>query len=90
MKYQEALEIINNKINAGFMVEFEWVKSGILHSDHFPDKHVGEKLIETEEEAWELARKFASKTKGKCVNIYVIKNNFTPVEKYKLRLIKNR
>lgn len=90
MKYHEALKVINEGLNQGFMVSFEWKDGCILGSDHFPDKHAGEKLIETEEEAWELARKFARKTKGKCVNIYVIKSDFTPVEGYKSQYMENR
>ena len=90
MKYNEALKIINKDLDSGFMVEFEWAHEGMLISDHFPDKCAGEKLLETEEEAWGLARKFAHKTKGRCINIYVIKSDFRPVEGYKLQYIKNR
>jgi len=90
MKYDEALKIINEDINSGYMVAFEWKKGCMLHSDYFPDKHAGEKLIETEEEAWALAKKFADKTKGKVVNVYVVYENFIPVKNYKDRYIKNR
>ena len=91
MKYYEALKIINEGLNPGFMVHFEWKKGGMLYSDYFPDKHAGEKLIESEEEAWELAKRFARKTVGKCVNIYVIKgSDFTPVDGYKNKEIENR
>ena len=91
MKYKEALKIINSDTNPGYMVSFEWAESGILRSDHFPDKHAGEKLIETEKEAWDLARKFATKTVGRCVNIYVIRgDNFTPVRGYEIHKIMNR
>ena len=90
MKYYEALKIINEGLlNPGFMVSFEWRRGGMLESDHFPDKHAGENLIETEEEAWILAQKFAEQTTGKVVNIYVIKgNDFTPVKGCKNRIIK--
>lgn len=90
MKYHEALKIINKEPDRGFMVSFEWRRDGMLYSDHFPDKHAGEKLIETEEEAWVLARKFAANTKGRCVNIYVVKSNFVPVAGYKSKYIENR
>lgn len=90
MKYYEALKIINEDMNLGYMITFEWKKNGMLYSDHFPDKYAGEKLIETEEEAWVLARKFAEKTKGKIVNIYVIHKDFTPVKNYKDQYIENR
>ena len=89
MKFEEAMKIIS-KPDEGFMVDFEWERGGFLASDHFPDKHAGEKLIETEEEAWILANKFAKATKGKCVNIYVVDSNFHPVEGYQLRIIINR
>ena len=66
----------------GFMVEFEHRIDGMLRSSHFPDKHAGEPLIKTEEEAWELARNFAEILPQEYVNIYVIKENFFPVECY--------
>lgn len=90
MKYCDALKIINEGFPSGFMVSFEWKRDGMLCSDHFPDKHGGEELIETEEEAWKLATSFAAHTKGKCVNIYVIRRDFTPVDGYQFRLIENR
>lgn len=91
MKFQDAKDIISGKSNKiGFMVHFEHVEGGMLKSDYFPDKHAGERLIETEGEAWELARKFAKKTRGKCVNIYVIDEHFSPVKEYKNKEIKNR
>jgi hypothetical protein len=42
----------------------KWAENGILRSDHFPDKRSGEKLIETEAEAWVLAGMFARKTQS--------------------------
>jgi len=90
MKYEEALKIINEGMSSGFMVSFEWKIGGILRSDYFPDKYVGEELIESEKEAWILAKRFANSTKGKCINIYVIDSNFTPVEGYKILRIVNR
>ena len=91
MKMAEALRIIDEGINPMYMVSFEWKRDGMLCGDHFPDKHGGEKLIETEKEAWDLARKFAAATAGKCVNIYVIRgDNFVPVEGYQTHKIDNR
>lgn len=90
MKMKDALEMINAKSTSGFMVSFEWIEGSILRGDHFPDKHAREKLIETENEAWDLARKFADATKGKTCNIYVIKNDFVPVNGYKIHEIINR
>lgn len=91
MKIEEAMAIIQGKAAPqGFMVEFEHAGDGFLRGDHFPDKHTGEPLIPTEDEAWELARKFAQKTKGKCVNIYVVKSDFSPVLDYEQKMIENR
>ena len=74
MKLEKALEIIGEK-EKGYMVSFEVSGGGVLRSDHFPDKHAGEPLIETEGEAWELAEKFAKSTGNEVVNIYVIDNS---------------
>jgi hypothetical protein len=91
MKYKEALQIIKDSTkNQGFMVSFEKVKEGILTSDYFPDKHNGEDLLPSEEAAWDLALKFARATRNKCVNIYVIDHDFSPVEGYRENIIKNR
>ena len=78
MKMEEAQEIINGE-DKGFMVHFDECGDGMLRSNYFPDKHAGEALIGTEDEAWELAASFANKTYGKMVNIYVIDHNFKPV-----------
>ena len=90
MKMIDALKIIGNRNDPeGFMVEFERIERGILTSDHFPDKHAGEPLIKTEEEAWELARKFAENTSEKdYVNVYVIKQDFYPVEGYEKKVLR--
>ena len=90
MKMQDAIKIIDDAEKQGFMVSFEHAKGGMLLGDYFPDKHAGEKLIESEEIAWLLARQFAAKTRGKCVNIYVVDANFNPVKGYRERTIKNR
>ena len=90
MKMQEAVEIIEGVKAKGFMVHFERVDDGLLYADYFPDKHAGEELISTEEEAWKLARDFAAKTKRRCINIYVIDSMFSPVAGHKNKLIKNR
>ncbi len=90
MKIAEARRIMEEGIDQGFMVHFEWVKGSMLHSDYFPDKHAGESLFSSEDEAWEQAGCFAKTTCGRCVNIYVIKQNFTPVRDYKTRMIPNR
>lgn len=84
----EAMKIIGS--NDGFMVSFEHCRGCVLIGDSFPDKHAGEELISTEAKAWDLAIRFANKTKGKCVNIYVVDANFSPIKGYKKREIKNR
>jgi hypothetical protein len=89
MKMSEALKIINKK-SEGYMVSFEWLEGGMLRSDCFPDKHSGEKLINTEAKAWELAYKFALKMKGRAVNIYVTDSEFNPVLGYEPKMIINR
>lgn len=72
------------------MVSFDYVENGMLITGSFPDKHAGENLIETEKEAWELAHKFAAKTRGKYINICVIDSLFKPVDGYKEKEIVNR
>jgi len=89
MKMQEAKDLMNNKPR-GFMVSFDWYGDGFLTSDHFPDKHAGEKLIRSEHEAWELARDFARATKGRTCNLYVIDSEFKPVNGYRDRKINSR
>lgn len=85
----EAMEIMQDRPKR-YMVSFEYAGDGFLRSDHFPDMHAGEELIQTETEAWELARRFAAKTKGRCVNIFVTDSRFCPVEGYQTKFIKNR
>lgn len=87
MKLKEAMSIIDEK-EKGFMVSFEVREGSILKSDYFPDKHSGEDLITTEDEAWELARRFADATDKNYVNIYVIDKNFSPVKGYHQKKLK--
>lgn len=88
MKMAEAMSIINDK-PPGYMVSFERHHEGCkLSSDHFPDKHAGEKLIETEQEAWRLAQRFADKMGNRIVNVYVIGSDFVPVLGYRNRIIR--
>lgn len=97
MKNNEAMAIIKAAEKparytsvGGFMVSFEVVQGNILGSNHFPDKHAGEKLIKTEDEAWLIARRFASATDETYVNIYVIDSSFSPVKNYDLKKLKRR
>lgn len=90
MKFQEALYIINKK-EKGFMVAFTKVcEDGTLIDDHFPDKHAEEALIPTEGESWDLAQSFAKATGNNFCNIYVIDNNFFPVNAYEAKILKQR
>ena len=89
MKMQEALHMINHKAE-GFMVCFSWLKGEHVQSDFFPDKDAGEDLIETEIEAWVVAKKFADATKGKVVNVYVADSDYTPVKSCDTLMISNR
>ena len=89
MKMKDAMDVINRPV-FGYMVTFEWIENGRLRSDHFPDKHAGEPLIETLREAWDLCKTFAAKTKGSTCNLYVVDANFAPVNGYKDKEIKNR
>ena len=88
MKFEEAMSIIDKKEKTGFMVSFEVRERGILRSDYFPDKHDGEPLIQTEEEAWDLAKRFGSSTDDNHVNIYVIDSSFSPVMGYEQKKLK--
>jgi len=91
MLMHEAMRVINDDPKPmGYMVSFERKEGRFLASDHFPDKHRGEPLIPTEEEAWALAQKFAAKTVGRCVNVYVMAHDFVPVPGYEARKIENR
>jgi hypothetical protein len=94
MKLQDALNVIERKEqekNAGFMVHFERTGNGVLCSDYFPDVRNGEKPIATEKDAWDLANKFASATRYRCVNVYVINAvTYVPVDGYADKMIINR
>jgi hypothetical protein len=90
VKMAEAMRIMEAR-PAGFMVAFEHVDGSILASDHFPDVRNGEKAIPTEDEAWQMAAQFAAQTRKRCVNVYVIRReDFTPVARYRERMIENR
>ncbi len=90
MKMKEAERIMEGlpAISIGFRVHFEHAGDGLLRSDYFPAR--GEVLIQTKDKAWELAKKFAVNTKGRCVNIYVVDQKFAPVLDYKEKEIANR
>lgn len=88
MKFAHALRIING--NQGFMVAFERRAGQFVTNDHFPDKNAGEKLIVTEELAWDYARKFAEHAPESIVNIYVIHGDFVPVSTYEQKMLRRR
>ena len=75
---------------AGFLVHFEKVVGGMLHSDYLPNVRAGYRPIPDEDEAWNIAEKFAFETSLRCVNIYVVhSDNFVPVDGYRERMISN-
>lgn len=94
MKLQEAKDIIKKARakagvgikSEGFRIHFEKRAGGVLASDYFPDR--GEKLIKDEEEAWKLAREFASATDESIVNVYVTDHQWRPVQNYNSRRLK--
>jgi len=89
MKMQEALDIINGiPPQTGFVVRFERKHGAILAAHSFPDD--SEEAIPTEEIAWDLAHRFAAKTRGVMVNIYVAHEDGGPVENYQQLMIENR
>lgn len=87
---EKSIEKARKEKTTGFMVHFEKRNGNLLESNYFPDRHAGEKLIKTEEEAWQLAERFAkATTEESVVNIYVIRgDNFTPVSGYRARAIR--
>lgn len=88
MDMKKVRDIINGKTIKGFRVHFEKKAGNILTGDWFPDD--GD-FIESEEGAWILARQFAAKTVGKCINIYVITYpGHLPVIGYQDKEIENR
>lgn len=88
MKMREAMAVINGQPEpVGYQVSFERVCGSVLVGDYFPANN--EPPIPTEEEAWDLARKFAAVTYGQCVNLYVTEDHL-PVANYKDKLIINR
>lgn len=90
MRLVEALAIIKGRPNLGFMVHCmkRHTSGSILATEYFPDKDAGEELIQTEDEAWDLAEQFAEKTKGEYIDIYVVNSSFTRVDDKKI--INNR
>lgn len=90
----EAKAIINGtnlpKDKGEYIVSFEVREGGVLRGDHFPDIREGEKSIKGLENAWTMARNFASAMYNKnVVNVYVCygsgPNRFVPVPGYDSR-----
>lgn len=97
MKLSKVKQILKNadfalktipRSKRGFMVSFEVRNGWIFESNYFPEKHDGESLIASEEQAWDLAKKFAYATGPEVVNIYVIDSTFSPVSNYSLKKLK--
>lgn len=82
--------IYADKKDRGFMVHFERVEGRMLRTDYFPSPDLGQKLIRSEQIAWRLAEEFAKKTVGECVEIYVVKHDFSPVAGWQSKRIDNR
>ena len=91
MKMQEALNIMEAEAKpVGFMVHFIW-NDKPPRSDYFPDVRNGEPPIATENEAWQMAEKFAAKTRGICIHVYVVRSvDCVPVHDFLERMIENR
>lgn len=87
MKLNEAIKIIEER-NKGYRVHFEHVQGKILVADYFPDSN--EVPFKNTFEAWGYAIKFAEATVGKCVNIYVVDEKFSPTQTEGYEVIKNR
>lgn len=69
MKLKEAMDIIESDINKGYVVQFRFKAGVFWHYDNFPDVLNGESPIKTEQEALELANKFAARSVGKYRDI---------------------
>ena len=88
MKMHNARQIIStgDRSPEGYIVSFDIVEpiSGgrAVKGDHFPDTRAGEPPIKTIFEAWALAKGFAEKTRGKCINIQVADLHINPLEGY--------
>lgn len=90
MKIKEA-EAIIKKANTprGFRVTFERRERerGVLIGDYFPAGD--EPPFDTEEEAWEMARKFAEATTvNEFVNIFVMDSRFNCVNGWRERMLR--
>ena len=72
----------------GYRVSFEKKEGALLFSDYFPEED--ELMIPTEDEAWEIAQKFAEKSHGTYVNIYITDQDYNPVKGYQTKRIRNR
>lgn len=80
MRLKDAMKIIETK-EYGFRIHFEVREGSILRSDYFPE--IDEEIIDSEEEAWELATRFAKATDSSIyVNIYVVDHTHHPVAGY--------
>lgn len=80
MLLRDAFLIIGEQKPRGYRVKFHHLacEGGIKTEDFFPEEK--EQMIATEEQAWELARQFAAKTVGKCVDVHVVTNTWMPVK----------
>ncbi|MFH1648574.1 MAG: hypothetical protein ABIA11_02500 [Patescibacteria group bacterium] len=88
MKMSEANKIIERGPSLkGYRVSFEKKTRALLFSNYFPEDD--EPMIPTEDEAWEIAQKFAEKSRGIYVNIYITDQSYNPVKGYQTKIIRN-
>jgi len=91
MKLKEAMKSMNEgwiRRKKGFRIRFEKLVGSQWVTDYFPDK--GEKPLNSEVSAWELARRFAESNlsggdeiqEGDIVNISVVDDSDTAVNFY--------
>lgn len=76
MKMKDAQKIINGK-KPGFRVHFGRITGNFVETDYFPGKK--EPLINIEDFAWTMAEEFAKNTVGKCIDIYVVDEDYNPI-----------
>lgn len=93
MKMTEVADVIKTykdhmKRPKGYRVHFEKFDGKFLTTDYFPESN--EPLIHDEDDAWTMALQFAEATTGRCLNIYVVDQDWNPVPGYTLRKIENR
>ena len=89
MRLRDAKKIIDGYYG-GYLVSFEKKCGSMLEIGSFPEPSEGDTPFDTEARAWGWAQKFASATRGKYVNISVIRaTDYAPVPGYREKMILN-